>query len=158
MFLSNQREKRYEDWLFCGFGNSYYKSCYSFDSNQKTLETYLDDTIDSNKQCWSKINPKKAYFSQTRGKNHEDWLYCGFGNSYSKSCYFFDSNNITIKTYWDDTIDGNEQRWSKINPKKACLPKTRGKNHEDWLYCGFGNSHSKFCYFFDSNNRSIKTY
>ena len=105
MFISNQREN-HEDWLYCGFGKSYSNSCNFFDSYQITLETYLDDNIDSNKQCWSKINPKKAYFSQTRGKNHEDSLYCGFGNSYSKSCYFFDSNNISIKTYWDHTIDG----------------------------------------------------
>ena len=76
---------------FSGFENFYSKLCLkiltlsleTFDSYQITLETYLDDTIDSNKQCWSKINPKKAYFSQARGKNHEDLLYCGFGNSYS---------------------------------------------------------------------------
>ena len=36
----------------------------------------------------------------------------------SKSCYFFDSNNITIETYWDDTNDGNEQCWNKITSKK----------------------------------------
>ena len=72
-----------------------------------------------------------ACFSQTRGKYHEDWLYCEFGNSYSKSCYFFDSNNITIETYWDDTIDGNEQCWNKITSKKVCLSQTRGKNHKD---------------------------
>ena len=105
--------------FFPGFENVYSKSWNFFDSYQITLETYLDETIDSNKQCWSKINPKKACFSQTRGKYHEDWLYCEFGNSYSKSCYFFDSNNITIETYWDDTIDGNEQCWNKITSKKG---------------------------------------
>ena len=77
------------------------------------------DTIDSNTQFWSKINPKKACVSQTRGKNHEDWFYCGFGNSYSKSCYFIDSNHITLKTSWDDTIDCNEQRRNKITSKKG---------------------------------------
>ena len=60
-----------------------------------------------------------ACFSQTRGKNHKDWLYCGFVNSYSKSFYFFDSNNVTIEPYWDDTIDGNEQYWNKITSKKG---------------------------------------
>ena len=52
---------------------------------------------------------QKPCFSQTRGKNHEDRLYCGFGNSYSKSCYSFESNQITLEIYLDDTIDGNEQ-------------------------------------------------
>ena len=97
-------------------------------------------------------------FSQTKRNNHKDWLNCGFVNSYCKSCYFFDSNNITIKTYWDDTIDGIEQCWSKINPKKACLSQTRGKNHEDWLYCGFGKSYSNSCNFFDSYQITLETY
>ena len=65
------------------------------------------------------MNPKKACFSQILGKQHEDWLYCRFGNSYSKSCYFFDSNHITFKAYLDDTIDCNEQRWNKITYKKG---------------------------------------
>ena len=92
------------------FENFDSKSWNFFDSYQITFETYLDETIDSNKQCKSKINPKKACFSQIRGKKHKDWVYWWFGISYSKSCYFFDSNDITIKTYWDDTIDCNEQR------------------------------------------------
>ena len=96
-------------WLYSGFEKSYSRSCNFFDSNHITLRAYLDDTIYGNEQCWSKINSKKACLSQTRGKNHEDWLHCVFGNSYSKSCYFFDSNNINIKTYWDHTIDGNEE-------------------------------------------------
>ena len=45
---------------------------------------------------------------------------------YSKSCYFFDSYQITLKAYLDDTIYGNEQCCSKINAKKACLSQTRG--------------------------------
>ena len=53
--------------------------------------------------------PKKVCLSETRGKNHKDSLYCGLGNSYSKSCYFFGSNHITLKAYLDDTIYGNEQ-------------------------------------------------
>ena len=54
-----------------------------------------------------------------RGKYHKDWLYSGFGNSYSKYCYFFDSNDKILKTYWDDTIDCNEQPWSKITSNKG---------------------------------------
>ena len=117
--LSQTKEKNHKDWLYSGFANFYSKSCNFFDSYQITPETYLDDTINRNIQCWSKINLKKACFSQTRGKNHEDWLYCGFGNSYSKACYFFDSNNITLKAYLDDTIYGNEQCWRKITSKKG---------------------------------------
>ena len=99
------------------FENFDSKSWNFFDSYQITLETYLDETIDSNKQCKSKTNPKKASFSQTKRKNHKDWFNCGFVTSYSKYCYFFDSNDITIKTYWDDTIDGNEQCWNKVTSK-----------------------------------------
>ena len=90
-----------------------------FVSNHITLKAYLDETIYGNEQCWRKITSKKVCLSQTKGKNHKDWLYCGFGNSYSNSCYFFDSNHITLKAYLDDTIYGNEQCWSKINPKKV---------------------------------------
>ena len=43
-----------------------------FDSNHITFRTYLDDTNDINKQCCRKINLKKAYFSQTRGKINND--------------------------------------------------------------------------------------
>ena len=85
--------------------------------------------------------PKKVWFSQTRGKNHKNWLYSRFGNFYSRSCNFFDSYQITLKAYLDDTIYGNEQCCSKINAKKACLSQTRGKNHKDCFYCGFGNSY-----------------
>ena len=74
-----------------------------------TLKAYLDDNINGNEQCWKKITSKKVYLSMTKGTNHKDWLYCRFGNSYSKSCYFFDSNHITLKVYLDDTIYGNEQ-------------------------------------------------
>ena len=100
------RGKNDKDWLYSGIANFYSKSCNFFDNYQITLETYLDDTIDSNKQCWSKINLKKACFSQTRGKNHKDWLYSGFGKFYSKSCNFFDGYQMTLITFLDDTIDG----------------------------------------------------
>ena len=80
-----------------------------------------------------------------------------FWNSYSKSCYFFDSNNVTIKTYWDDTINGNEQCWRKNSSKKVCLSQTKGKNHKDWLYSGFGNFYSKSCNFFGGYQMTLKT-
>ena len=32
---------------------------------------------------------------------------------------FFDSNHVTLKTYLNDSIDGNEQCWSKITFKKG---------------------------------------
>ena len=80
-----------------------------FVSNHITLKAYLDETIYGNEQCWRKITSKKVCLSQTKGKNYKDWLYCGFGNSYSKSCYFFDSNHISVKTYSAHTIDCNEQ-------------------------------------------------
>ena len=131
MFLSQTRGKNHKDWLYSGYGKSYSKSCYSFDSNHKSLKAYSDNTIYANEQCWRKIIFKKECLSQTKGKNHEDWLYCGFGNSYSKSCYSFDSNQITLETYLDDTIDSSKQCWSKINPKKACFSQIRGKKHED---------------------------
>ena len=66
-----------------------------------------------------KNKSKKAGLSQTRGKNPKDWLFCRFGNFYSRCCNFFDSNNITIETYLDDTIDDNEQCWNKITSKKG---------------------------------------
>ena len=97
-------------------------------------------------------------FSWTRGKNHKDWLYCGFGNSYSKSCYFIISNHITLKTYWDDTIDCNEQRWNKITSKKGVFVSDHRENHKDWLYCGFGNSYSKSCNFFDGYQMTLITF
>ena len=117
--LSQTKEKNHKDWLCSGFGNFYSKSCYYFDSNHIPLKAYLDDTIYGNEQCWRKITSKKVCLSQTKGKNHKDWLFCGFGNSYSKSCYFFVSNHITLKAYLDDTIYGNEQCWRKITSKKG---------------------------------------
>ena len=84
-----------------------------FVSNHITLKAYLDDNIYGNEQCWRKITSKKLSLSQTKGKNHKDWLYCGYGNSYSKSCYFFDGNHITLKAYLDDTIYDKEQCWKK---------------------------------------------
>ena len=78
-----------------------------------TLKANLYDTIYGNEQCWSKINPKKACLSQIRGKNHKDWLYSRFGNFYSRSCNLFDSYQITLKAYLDDTIYDNEQCWKK---------------------------------------------
>ena len=133
MYLSQSRGKNHKNWLYSRFGNFYSKSCNFFDSYQITIKAYLDDTIYGNEQCWSKINPKKACLSQTRGKNHKDWLYCGFGNSFSKSCHFFVSNHITLKAYLDDTIYGNDQCWRKITSKKVCLSQTKGKNDKDWL-------------------------
>ena len=124
MCLSQTKGKNHKDWLFCGFGNSYSKSCYFFDSNHKTLKAFLDDAIYGNEQCWSKINAKKACLSQTRGKNHKDWLYSGFGKSYSKSWNLFDSYQITLKACLDDTIYGYEQCWRKITSKKLCLSQT----------------------------------
>ena len=103
-----------------------------------------------------KNNFQKGAFVSDQRENHKDWLYSGFGNFYSKSCYFFDSNHITLKAYLDDTIYGNEQSWRKITSKKVCLYHTRGKYHNDWPYCGFGNSYSKSCYFFDSNHITLK--
>ena len=137
MCLSHTRGKNHKNWLPSRFGNFYSRSCNFFDSYQITLKAYLDDTIYGNEQCWRKITSKKVCLSQTKGKDRKDWLFCGLGNSYSKSCYFFDSNNITIETYWDDTIDGNEQCWRKITSKKVRLSQTKGKTHNDWLYCGF---------------------
>ena len=107
--LSQTRVKNYKDWLYSGFGKSYSKSCHFFDSNNITLKAYLDDNINGNEQCWKKITSKMVYLSMTKGTNHKDWLYCRFGNSYSKSCYFFDSINISVKTYSAHTIDCNEQ-------------------------------------------------
>ena len=42
--------------------------------------------------------PKRCVLSQTKGKNHKDWLYSGFGNFYSKSCNFFGGYQMTLKT------------------------------------------------------------
>ena len=53
--------------------------------------------------------PKKFCLSQTRVKNHKNCLYSRFGNFYSRSCNLFDSYQITVKAYLDDTIYGNEQ-------------------------------------------------
>ena len=133
MCLSQTKRKNHKDLLYCGFGNSYSKSS-NFDGYQMTLFTFLDETIGGIQQCWSKIspknrislkpegktidtiysnkqclsksNPKKASVSQNKGKNHEDWFYDGFWNSYSKSCNFFDGYQMTLITFLDDTIDG----------------------------------------------------
>ena len=117
--LSQTRGKNRKDWLYSGFGKSYSKSWNLFDSYQITLKAGLDDTIYGYEQCWRKITSKKVCLSQTKGKNHKDWLFYGFGNSYSKSCYFFDSNHKTLKAYLDDTIYGDEQCWNKITSKKG---------------------------------------
>ena len=45
---------------------------------------------------------------------------------------YADCNHITLKTYFDNTIDGIEQCWSKKNPKNcslSCFSQRRGKNH-----------------------------
>ena len=120
MCLSQTKEKNHKDWLYSGFGNSYSKYCNFFDGYQVTLITLVFNNVEVKKV-------QKPCFSQTRGKNHEDRLYCGFGNSYSKSCYSFESNQITLEIYLDDTIDSSKQFWSKINPKKACFSQIRGK-------------------------------
>ena len=44
------------------FENFDSKSWNFFDSYQITFETYLDETIDSNKQCKSKIKSEKGVF------------------------------------------------------------------------------------------------
>ena len=106
MCLSQTKGKNRKDWLFCGFGNSYSKSCYFFDSNHITLKAYLDDTNYVNEQCWRKITSKKLCLSQTEGKKHKDWLYSGFGKSYSKSWNLFDGYQMTLITFLDDNIDG----------------------------------------------------
>ena len=86
------------------------------------VDTYLDDTIDSNKQCWSKISPKNRVSLKPEDKNHKDWLYSEFWNSCSKSCYFFDSNHITLKAYLDDPINGNENvEEKKLLKRCVCL-------------------------------------
>ena len=130
MCLSQTKEKNHKDWLYSGFGNFYSKSCYFFDSNHITLKTYWDDTIDCNEQRWNKITSKKGVLSQTRGKNHKDWLYCGFANSYSKSCNFFDGYQMTLITFLDDTIGGILQCWSKMNPKNRVSLKPEGKSND----------------------------
>ena len=98
-----------------------------FDSNHITLKAYLYDTIYGNEQCWSKINPTKACLSQTRGKNHKDWLYSRFWNFYFRSCNFFDSYQITLKALLDDTIYGNEQCWKKKLSKRCVCLRPKGK-------------------------------
>ena len=74
-----------------------------------------------------KITSREMCLSQTKEKNHKIWLYSGFGNFYSKLCNFFDSYQMTVETYLDDTIDSNEQCWSKINPKRRDFLKPKGK-------------------------------
>ena len=74
---------------------------------------------------WNK--PKKPCFSQTRTKNHKDWLFPGLGNFYSKSWNFFDTYQVSLDTYLDDTIDSNEQCWSKISPNNRVSLKPEGK-------------------------------
>ena len=64
-----------------------------------TLKTLVFNNVEVKKV-------QKPCFSQTRGKNHEDRLYCGFGNSYSKSSNFFDGYQMTLISFLDDTIDG----------------------------------------------------
>ena len=102
MCLSQTKGKNHEDWL-----------------NNITIKTYWDDTFMLMNNVEKKITSRKMCLSQTKEKNHKDWLYSGFGKFYSKSCYFFDSNHITLKIYWDHTIDCNEQRWNKITSKKG---------------------------------------
>ena len=127
MYLSQTRRKNHKNWLCFRFANFYSRCCNFYDSYQIALKEYLDDTIYGNEHCWRKITSKKVSLSQTKGKNHKDWLYCGFGNSYCKSFYFFDRNHITLKAYLDDTIYSNEHCWNKINPKRRVYLKPEGK-------------------------------
>ena len=63
---------------------------------------------------------KGVVFSEQR-EIPQNIPYSGFKFFYSRSCNFFDSNQITLKTNLDDTYDGIEQCWSKINFKKGVV-------------------------------------
>ena len=58
------------------------------------------------------LNEKKikkgVVFFRVEGNTPKFTLF-GIQKFYSKSCNFFDSNQITLKTNLDDTFDGNEQ-------------------------------------------------
>ena len=58
------------------------------------------------------LNEKKmkkgVFFFRVEGNTPKFTLF-GIQKFYSKSCNFFDSNQITLKTNLDDTFDGNEQ-------------------------------------------------